>query len=93
MNDQEKERPAAGGPADSPASAPQQSMGSAPAEESFGTAPPAGDGTGTFGSAPGATETVGKAPQPRGNRSVPLLVGGGLAIVVILAAVFGFLIK
>jgi hypothetical protein len=67
-------------------------MGPAPSQESFGSAP-AGDGTGTFGSAPGGQETVGKAPASGGSKNLPLLVGGGIAIVVILAALFGFLIK
>lgn len=93
MNDQERERPAAGSPAESLGSAPaaQQGMGSAPAEQSFGAAP--GDGTGSFGSAPDGTQTVGRAPAADRGKNVPLLVGSGLAIVVVLAAIFGFLIK
>jgi hypothetical protein len=64
----------------------------APGQESFGSAP-SSDGKGSFGSAPPGDQTIGNAPQSGGSKNIPLLVGGGIAIVVILAAIFGFIIK
>jgi hypothetical protein len=77
------ERSSADGPAESQGSAPQP-------QESFGDAPQ--DGTGTFGTAPGGQGSFGSAPSSSTNK-VPLLVGGGIAIVIALAAIFGFLIR
>jgi hypothetical protein len=85
VNDQESDRPAASGPT--------ESLGSAPGpQQSFGSAP-SSDGTGTFGSAPPGDQTIGDAPRSGIGKNVPLLVGGGIAIVVILAALFGFIIR
>jgi hypothetical protein len=77
------------GPA-APAGGPAESMGSAPAPgQSFGTAP---GGDGEFGSAPTPGETMGTAPKsPTSN--VPLLLGGGIAILVILGAILGFVVR
>jgi hypothetical protein len=82
MAEQERDRPTTGGPT--------ESLGSAPGQDSFGNAP-TNDGTGTFGNAPGQ-ESVGNAPRSTG-RNLPLLVGGGVAVLAVLAAIIGFLVK
>ncbi len=82
MAEQERDRPATGGPT--------ESLGSAPGQEAFGDAP-RHDGTSTFGDAP-AEQTVGSAPRSSG-RNLGLLVGGGVAILAALGAIFGFLVK
>jgi len=76
-------------------------MGSAPVpQQSFGSAP---DGEQEIGDAPRPTETMGDAPaqpqpQPRppavgGNKNVGWLIGGVVAILVIVAAIFGFAMR
>jgi hypothetical protein len=66
-------------------------MGSAPAPgQSFGTAP---GGDGEFGSAPTPNETMGSAPKSSASKNVPLLLGGGIAILVILGAILGFVVR
>lgn len=95
MNEQDKDTP--GRPA--PGGGPVESLGSAPKpQQSFGSAP---DGDEQFGDAPKPDETFGDAPTPapkpvpsssRG-RNVPLLIGGGIVILVILAAIIGFVAR
>ena len=71
-----------------PADRPEQSMGSAPTpQQSMGSAP---GGQGSFGSAPPPGQSMGSAPK---TRNVPVLVGGGIGILVLLAAILGFVIR
>lgn len=55
--------------------------------------PGAGRSDEQVGSAPGADEQVGNAPPAEGNRSVALLVGAVVAVIVILAIAFGAMVK
>jgi hypothetical protein len=92
MEEQGNDRSGSAGPAGGPA----ESMGSAPKPDpSFGTAPggDGGSGQGTFGSAPGPSQNMGDAPKSSGNKNIPLLVGGGIGILVVLAAILGFVIR
>ncbi len=78
---------------------PTQSMGSAPDESMTpqssrpGSHPgPAGGGSQTFGTAPEPTQSMGGAPAS-GGRNLPLLLGGGVALLVVLAVIIGLIAR
>jgi hypothetical protein len=85
MVEEEREATAAPRPVQSsgPAPVPKQSSGPAPGgDEEFGDAPKPDE---SFGDAP--------APAPGTNRNVSLLVGGLIAVVVLIAVALGFLVR
>ncbi len=93
MNEQDRDT--------SGAAVPQESFGVAPGTGS-GSAGPAPSKPGNpgpdeeFGNAPGndgSSQNMGDAPKPAGNKNVPLLVGGGIAILIALAALFGLVLR
>jgi hypothetical protein len=57
--------------------------------ETFGTVPPTAGGSETFGTTPQPPS----APASGGNRNVGLLVGGVIAVLVVIAAIVGFSMK
>ena len=68
-----------------------QSSGPAPVpRQSFGPSP---GGDEEFGDAPKPDESFGDAPATGGSRKGSLLVGGLIAVVVIIAVVLGFAIR
>ena len=70
---------------------PTQSSGPAPVpRQTFGPTP---GGDEEFGDAPKPDESFGDAPASGSNRNVSLLVGGLIAVVVIIAAVLGFALR
>jgi hypothetical protein len=84
MVEEEREATAAPRPVQSsgPAPVPKQSSGPAPG------------GDEEFGDAPKPDESFGDAPTPPGsNRNVSLLVGGLIAVVVLIAVVLGFAVR
>jgi hypothetical protein len=84
---------------------PHESLGSAPPPiETTGSAPshgpegsgPEAPGGGTFGNAPGSGET-GRTPEPANTSenkpSVPVLVGGGVVLLALIALIIGLVAR
>jgi len=96
MNEYEKDssgQAAPGGPVESMGSAPvpQQSFGPAPdGEQEMGDAPRPSE---TMGDAPGKPQPPAPPPAVAGNKNMAWLIGGVIAILVIVAAIFGFAMR
>ena len=70
---------------------PVQSSGPGPVPKQSSGPAPGGDEE--FGDAPKPDESFGDAPAPGTNRNVSLLVGGLIAVVVLIAVALGFLVR
>jgi hypothetical protein len=81
---------AAGPPIESVGSAPRPSeaLGNAPDPGDPGRAPRRPDDS--VGDAPNPDESVGRAPARSGIPNLALIIGGVIALIAIIAAIFGF---
>ena len=84
-----------------PAGTPIESVGSAPQPaEAVGNAPDPGDPGRPprrpdegVGDAPSPDESVGKAPARTGGSNLALIVGAAIALIAIIAVIFGVVVK